>query len=99
MSITAALKQHQIPLHAQSVLQMLTWAGLVEESEYLSSTGSGEVKKFQRLTAAGLVYGQNVATLSPTKTEIKVHVSTLPDLIRECHRGFSEYLGSKPTVR
>jgi hypothetical protein len=97
LSITAALKHHQIPLHAQSVLQMLTWAGLVEEVEYLSSTGSGEVKTFQRLTAAGLQYGENTATLSPTKTEIKVRVSAIPELVRACHRGFSEYLATAST--
>lgn len=99
MSVTAALKQHQIPLHAQSVLQMLAWAGLVEEMEYLSSTGSGEVKTFQRLTSAGLQYGENVATLSPTKTEIKVRLAAVPDLILECHRGFSEYLAASSAVK
>ncbi|WP_056396315.1 hypothetical protein [Massilia sp. Root418] len=95
MSITAALKQHAIPLHAQAILQMLIWARLVEEVEYLSSTGSGEVKTFQRLTHIGLEYGENVATLSPTKTEIKILPNSLPALIRECHRGFTEYLANK----
>jgi len=98
MSITAALKQTQVPLHAQAILQMLTWAGLVEEVEYLSSTGSGEVKTFHRLTELGLQYGDNAATLSPTKTEIKVRLNAVPDLIRECHRGFSEYLASISAV-
>ena len=94
-SITAALKHHHIPLHAQAVLQMLTWAGLVEEKEYLSLTGSGEVKNFQQLTDIGLKYGANASTLSPTKTEIKVRVDAMPELARECHRGFSEYLTFK----
>jgi len=36
--------------------------------------------------------------LSPTKTEIKVRLNAVPDLIRECHRGFSEYLASISAV-
>ena len=95
VSITAALKNNNIPLHAQSVLQMLIWAGHVEEVEYPSSTGSGEIKKYQRLTDTGLKFGANMATLSPTKTEIKIDPTVLPIILQECHRGFSTFLAAK----
>lgn len=95
VSITAALKDNNIPLHAQSVLQMLTWAGHVEEVEYPSSTGSGEIKTFQRLTDTGLKFGANKATLSPTKTEIKIDPAVLPVLLQECQRGFSAFLAAR----
>lgn len=92
LSVTAALKQESIPLHAQSVLQMMAWAGLVEEIEYVSSTGSGEIKFFQRLTETGLKYGVNLPTLSSVKTEIKINPKALASILKECHEAFGKYV-------
>lgn len=53
-SVTAALKQRAIPLPAALVLQMMLWAGLIEDVEYTSSSGSGEIKHVLRHYQSGL---------------------------------------------
>lgn len=92
MSVTAALKQEEVQLSAQTVLQLMTLASLVEEAEYLSSTGSGEIKCFTRLTDSGLKYGENKSTMSPTKTEIKIDPSKIKEILAECNGAFNAYV-------
>lgn len=48
VSFTAALKERGVALPAASILLMMQWAGLVEEVEYTSSSGSSEIKRFGR---------------------------------------------------
>lgn len=93
VSVTAALKQRGIPLPAASVLQMMQWAGLAEDVEYASSTGSGKIKHFLRLTERGLAYGVNLAgPVSKEKTEVAIYPSRLGAILRHCHDGLGRYI-------
>lgn len=93
VSMTAALKHRAIPLPASSVLQMMQWAGLVEDVEYTSSSGSGEIKHFLRLTERGLAYGVNLASpVSKEKTEVAIYPSRLGAILRQCHGGLGRYI-------
>lgn len=53
------LALHGCILAPQAFLHGLSLAGVVEQVEYLSSTGSGEVKHFYRITAAHSRHGVN----------------------------------------
>ncbi|TWD86375.1 hypothetical protein FB547_104319 [Variovorax beijingensis] len=46
-------------LNVNALYAILIQMGLAEEVEYRSSTGSGEIKSYTRLTEAGLLYGKN----------------------------------------
>lgn len=81
-SATQLLKQLAVPLDAKSFLAGLELAGLLVEREYLSSTGSGEVKRYKALTEEGLAYGVNAPTMSPEKTEVKFFRKTFPHVLR-----------------
>lgn len=93
VSVTAALKERGVTLPAASVLQMMQWVGLVEEVEYTSSSGSGEIKRFLRLTERGLAYGINVpGPVSKEKTEVAIYPSVLGAILRHCHGGPGRYI-------
>jgi hypothetical protein len=94
LSVMAALKEAEVSLSAQTVLQLMERAALVENVEYVSSSGSGEIKKFSRLTEAGLGYGANKATFSPTKTDIKIDPTKVKDILVVCHEAFGRYVSS-----
>lgn len=81
MSATKLLKQLEVPLDAVSLLAGLELAGLLEERQYVSSSGSGEVKRYKALTDAGLAYGVNAKTLSPEKTEVRFYEETFPQVL------------------
>lgn len=82
LSATKLLKQLAVPIDAKSFLAGLQLAGLLEEREYVSSSGSGEVKRYRALTADGLAYGVNAETLSAEKTEVRFYVETFPAVLR-----------------
>lgn len=93
VSVTAALKQRDISLPAASVLQMMQWAGLVEDVEYVSSTGSGEIKQFMRLTEQGFTYCVNPsAPVSKEKTEVAICPSRMGAILRHCHGVLGPYI-------
>lgn len=69
------------PMDSLTLFKALSLAGLVEQRTYLSSTGSGEVKKFWAFTDAGIHLGKNQATMSPTKTELRFHEETFPEAL------------------
>ncbi len=71
------LQKHNLPLDAHSFYNGLILAGLIEEASYLSSTGSGEVKSFLKLTERGEVYGLNKKSgFHPQKTEPRFYTNT-----------------------
>ncbi|WP_104422748.1 hypothetical protein [Methylobacter tundripaludum] len=61
------------PMDSATLFKALSIAGLVEQLTYLSSTGSGEIKKYWAFTPSGLKYGVNQSTMSPTKTELRFY--------------------------
>lgn len=74
-------------LDAASLFAGMAQIGLLEEREYLSSSGSGEIKRYKALTEEGLRYGKNMPTMSPTKTEVKLYPSAFPDLLQRVCQG------------
>lgn len=58
-SITALLKQHDIPLSAVKANRLLLSLGYLEEASRESSTRPGVVKKYKKLSDKGLDYGVN----------------------------------------
>lgn len=58
-SITALLKQHDIPLSAVKANKLLLALGYLEEATRESSTRPGVMKKYKVLSEKGLDYGAN----------------------------------------
>lgn len=75
------LEETGSPMDAATLFKALEAAGLMEQRTYLSSTGSGEVKRFWAFTNAGAAIGENQPTISPTKTEPRFFVSTFPQAL------------------
>lgn len=62
----------ELPLSAHSFFEGLRLAGMVEALQYESSTGSGEIKEFNRLLDSAIAYGKNKASgFHPIKTEMQ----------------------------
>lgn len=53
------LQKHALPLDANSFYKGLTLSGAMHEVEYLSTSGSGEVKNFWQFTSEGERFGEN----------------------------------------
>lgn len=69
------------PMDSATLIRAFQLAGLVEERTYLSSTGSGEIKRYWAFAEPGFEYGINQATLSPTKTELRFFEETFTDAL------------------
>ena len=67
-------------INANSFYKILEEMGLVEEAEYLSSTGSGEIKTYSRLTEAGIIYGGNKKNVFSAKTNLVFYKNAFPSL-------------------
>jgi hypothetical protein len=62
----------ELPLSAHSFFEGLRLAGMIEAVQYESSTGSGEIKEFNRLLDSASAYGKNKASgFHPIKTEMQ----------------------------
>lgn len=84
-SLTSLVKDAGISLNAASLLTALVRTELAETVEYPSTTGSGEIKTFVRLTEAGLKYGVNKSTMHEFKTDPRFFAETFPKLLRVVH--------------
>lgn len=81
-TLTALLDEYSCSLDANSIMRVMMKYGLAEDAEYISTTGSGEVKRFRRLTDEGLNYGINEASSGhDIKTSPKFYVDTFHTLI------------------
>ncbi|MCG9105605.1 hypothetical protein LH433_02390 [Laribacter hongkongensis] len=90
-SAKALLESCGSPLNAASLYAGMAQIGLLTEIEYLSSTGSGEIKQYKSLTEDAMCYGENVSTMSPVKTDIKLYPSTFPELLLRVCDGISDH--------
>ncbi|EBU7766774.1 hypothetical protein [Salmonella enterica] len=81
LSAKDLLNKHSSPLNAASLLNAMLLAGLLEEKEYISSTGSGEIKSYRSLTEAGLKYGMNKKSGYSEATELRFFPSTFSELL------------------
>lgn len=81
-TLTALLDEHSCSLDANSIMRVMMRYGLAEDAEYISTTGSGEVKRFRRLTDEGLNYGINEASSGhDIKTSPRFYIDTFPALV------------------
>lgn len=80
-TITNLLKDTGSSLHPSTVNQIMLKAGLAEMAEYLSTTGSGEVKSFLKLNEAGGRFGENKWTAHPIKTSVRLYPEQFPELL------------------
>ena len=88
-SLTNLVKDKGISLNAASLLAAIVKTPLAEIAEYVSTTGSGEIKKFVRLTDAGLKYGINRTGVHEFKTEVRFYPHTFHEFLAVVH----EYIG------
>lgn len=80
--LTNLIKDAGISLNAAAILAALKKTDLTEIVEYESTSGSGEIKTFQRLTEAGLEFGTNRPTAHDFKTKPRFYPSRFPALLR-----------------
>lgn len=73
---TDLLDEHSSPLNMASLSNALLIAGLVEKKEYVSSSGSGEIKSYLSLTQSGQQYGVNRSSPFSEKTDLRFYRST-----------------------
>ena len=69
------------PMDSTTLFRAFEIAGLIEKIEYISSSGSGEIKTFWAFTDKGLQFGENKPTLSPTKTNLAFYPITFHDAL------------------
>lgn len=79
------------PMDSVTLFNALERSGFVEHRAYLSSTGSGELKKYWAFTDLGLEYGVNQATMSPEKTELRFYERQFPDVLIAAARAIMEH--------
>lgn len=80
-SLTQLSKETKTSLNAASILSAIIKTDLANEVEYVSTSGSGEIKKFVQLSDSGLRYGENRATIHEFKTEPRFYAKTFPELL------------------
>lgn len=82
LTLTSLLDEYSCSLDANSIMRVMMKYGLAEDAEYISTTGSGEVKRFRRLTDEGLNYGINEASSGhDIKTSPRFYMDTFPALV------------------
>lgn len=82
-SLKTLTSQHGLSFDASTIMNALLKAGYAENFEYLSSTGSGELKSFKKLTEEGVKFGVNKESFGPSvRTEPRFFESTFPELMK-----------------
>lgn len=82
MTATELLRSHSFRGTTTDFFNMLERAGLMEEVWYQSSAAHGMAKSFRELTASGLHFGENIATLSPVRTEPRFYKRRFTELVK-----------------
>lgn len=85
-SLTNLVKDTGISLNAATLLAAIIKTPLAETVEYISTSGSGEIKKFVRLTDAGLKFGINRPGIHEFKTEVRFYAHTFRDFLDVIHQ-------------
>ncbi|NVZ62023.1 hypothetical protein HX867_08010 [Pseudomonas gingeri] len=80
--LKALLADRNVSFDATTILNALVKSGHAENSEYASTTGSGQLKSFKRLTESGMQFGTNKSTMHPLKTEPRFYEETFPELLK-----------------
>lgn len=84
-SLSKILEMNNCYLSPVAVFKALVHLGYIENAEYMSSTGTGEIKKYRRFTDKGLTYGINKKSFNPnsTKTECRFNDYNFEILLTE----------------
>lgn len=98
-SLKALIAQHCVSLDAITIMNALLKVGHAENFEYESSTGSGEIKSFRKLTEEGQKFGVNKLSMGPSiRTEARFYDSSFPELlsivVKQLSKEVSEINGS-----
>lgn len=88
-SASEMLEAHGSLMDAITFFRLLEKIGFVEKKEYLSSTGTGEIKTFKSFTEKGLKYGINRGTKHPIKTECRFFKETFSELMAHTEQAFN----------
>lgn len=80
-SLKALIADHGVSFDANTIMATLIKTGLAENFEYPSTTGSGALKSFKKLTLAGEQFGVNKPAMHPFKTEARFFTETFPQLL------------------
>ncbi|WP_397458685.1 hypothetical protein AB3464_00590 [Pseudomonas asplenii] len=81
-TLKALIADYNVSFDASTVMNALIKSGYAEVQEYLSSTGSGEIKSFKRLTVLGEQFGENKEGFGLSiKTEARFYDSKFPLLL------------------
>ncbi|MCO7516442.1 hypothetical protein NJF44_15575 [Pseudomonas guariconensis] len=80
--LKSLIAEYGVSFDANTILNALINSGHVKNEEYPSTTGSGVMKSFKRLTTAGEQYGVNKSTMHPFKTEPRFFDETFPQLLK-----------------
>ncbi|MCE0459976.1 hypothetical protein [Pseudomonas uvaldensis] len=81
-TLKSLLAEHGVSFDANTIMNALIKAGHAENHEYPSTTGSGVMKSFKRLTEAGERFGANKSTMHPFKTEPRFYAETFTELLQ-----------------
>lgn len=81
LSAKDLLHKYSSPLDSASLFNAMLLAGLIEVKEYISSTGSGEIKTYRSLTESGLKYGINKRSSYSDATDLKFFPSNFNELL------------------
>ncbi|MGP5283841.1 hypothetical protein ACTXNJ_21945 [Pseudomonas helleri] len=80
--LKALISKYDVSFDASTIMNALLKAGYAETFEYLSSTGSGELKSFRKLTVEGERFGVNKKSFGPSvKTDARFFESSFPELL------------------
>jgi len=75
---------YDVSLNPATINLAMKRMGLTKDIEYISTTGSGEIKTFVAFTDKGEKYGFNRSGgFHPFKTECRFYAETFPELIVE----------------
>ncbi|KPA87256.1 hypothetical protein PF66_06166 [Pseudomonas asplenii] len=80
-TLKSLIADHDVSFDANTILNALIKSGHAENFEYASTTGSGQMKSFKRLTEPGMQFGTNKSTMHPLKTEPRFYEETFPGLL------------------
>ncbi|MBM1191615.1 MULTISPECIES: hypothetical protein [Pseudomonas] len=80
-SLKALIAERGVSFDASTIMSALLKAGHAENFEYASTTGSGAMKSFKKLTSAGEKFGINKPAMHPFKTEARFYDETFPELL------------------
>ncbi|UNG17530.1 hypothetical protein [Stutzerimonas zhaodongensis] len=80
-ALKALIADYGVSFDAATIMNALLRAGIAEDFQYASTTGSGAMKSFRKLTAQGEAFGINRPTMHPLKTEPRFYAEAFPRLL------------------